>query len=165
MHDAAVVGLGEGLRELQAETQGFRQRERATANALRQGLARHELLRDEELRLGARLQGRLPRLVDGGDAGVGQDRGRPRLPQEALAGLRVAGALRADQLQGHLAAQDPVARPVHDPHAAAAEAAEHVEVSHRAWRHAHYWESGGMLAEKGAETTRSACALLVQLGA
>ncbi len=59
---------------------------------------------------------------------MGQHRRRARLPQEPLAGLGVAGVLRTDQLQGHLAAEDPVARAIDDPHASAAEAVENIEV-------------------------------------
>ena len=143
-----VVGLGEGLGELDTETLGLRHRQGATAHALGQGLPRHELLRDEEPGLSAALRGRLARLVDGGDAGVGQDRGRARLPEEALAGLRVAGVLRADELQGHVAPEDAVARPIDNTHAAAADAAEHVEVGHCAWLHGGPWVLSGMLAEK-----------------
>ena len=145
-----VVGLGEGLGELDAEKQGLRHRQGAAAHALGQGLARHELLRDEEPGLGAALRGRLARLEDGGDTGMRQDRGRARLPEEALAGLRVAGLLRADELQGHLAPEDAVARPIDDTHAAAAEPAEHVEVGYRAWLHGGPWCLSRMLAETAA---------------
>ncbi len=134
MHDAVAVGLAQRLGELHPEPLDLRDRQRAAAHALRQRLAGHELLRDEELGR-ALLDRGLSRLVDGGDAGVGQHGRGAGLAQEALAGLGVAGLLRAHELEGHFPAEDAVARPVDDAHAPAAEAAENVEVGDRAWLH------------------------------
>jgi hypothetical protein len=62
--------------------------------------------------------------------------GGASLPQEALASGGVAGMLREHELQGDVAPQDAVARPVDDTHAARAEPSEDVEVGDRARLHA-----------------------------
>ena len=137
VHDPAGVGLAEGVRHLRAEAHDFLDPQGAPADPLREGLPLDELLRDVERRRAARLlRGRLAGLVDGGDAGVREDGGGAGLAQEALARRGVAGVLGAHELQRDVAAEDAVARPVDDAHAARAEASDDVEMRDRAWLHA-----------------------------
>jgi hypothetical protein len=98
VHDAVAVGLAQRLRELRREPLDLRDGQGAATQPLRERLPRHELLGDEELR-GALDERGLSRLVDGGDRGMGQDRRGAGLAQEALAGLGVAGLVRADELR------------------------------------------------------------------
>ena len=64
-------------------------------------------------------------LVDGADVRM-VDAGRgPRFGEEPLAGLRVGATVVGQHLEGHLAVEPLVLRPVHDAHAALSQRAEH----------------------------------------
>jgi len=136
VHDAPGVRRAERIRHLCAEAQDILDRQRTATEPLRERLPLDQLLGDVERRRAARCVSRgLSRLIDGGDPGVVEGRGRPGLAQEALARRDVGRVLRPHELQRDLAPQHAVPRPVDDAHAPGAEAFDQVEVSDGARLH------------------------------
>ena len=119
MHNAAVVGDHESAGDLtqdgDGEVDGQRLREEAA-----QGHALGELHSDEQLTL------MLPEVVDGGEVGVAELAGQPRLLGEPADELLLAAELGVQDLQGGDAVQASVSRLEDDAHAASTAHADYL---------------------------------------
>ncbi len=116
VHDALLVRRRETLRDLERDADRARDRERAADDAVPQRLALQEL----HHRVGDAVLAAV--VVQREDVRMGQRGDGARLALEAGEGLRIArDALRQD-LDGHLAPEPRVARPVDLPHSSRSEA-------------------------------------------
>ena len=115
--DPGRVRLGEAVRELVAQVEQPPRRQGSGAEDLAQRPAVDELHRDVD---GVSLS---PDVVDRDDVRMVERRGRARLLLEALLAVRVGRELRRQHLDGDLAPQTRVARPVHLSHASGARGA------------------------------------------
>ena len=111
VHDAAGMGRRQTLRNLLRQIDGLADRKRARARlkALGQGLPfeqlRHEIV---HAALGSH-------VVHRQDVGMVQGRRRARFPREPLEAHRVVGDVRRQHLDGHVAPEPGVVRPVDLP--------------------------------------------------
>ena len=130
MDDTAGVRGGHRVRqvdhvvELRLQFEGV-----AALDHLVEGVALDVFHRDE------RLPGVLAGVVDADDVGVRQLAGDAHLALEPFAGVRVVAE--AEQLDGHVAADDGVLREVDDSHAAAPEATHDFVALNRSWSGLH----------------------------
>ncbi|MBK8697739.1 MAG: hypothetical protein IPN17_37190 [Deltaproteobacteria bacterium] len=98
MDDAALVGVVEGVGELEAEGDGVDGGERRADEAGGEGLAVEELEREEEGRRGGvDGEGGVAVVEEGGDVRVGERGGDGGL---ALGALAIGGRERGEELQG-----------------------------------------------------------------
>ena len=118
VHDAGLVGAREALGGLQRELDRLAHRDRPAAGEPRRDRLAL-VVRHHDVELAVR---RLLDRVDRRDRGVVECRGGPRLGDEALLGALARHQVRGQELERDRAAQLAVAGPVHDAHAAAAEA-------------------------------------------
>ena len=119
VHDGARVAVVERLGDTDADVDHGAERERALAQQRPQVLADHHRHDEEQRPLVA------PEVVDRDDRRVVHLRDELRLALETRLRLR-RQQRRRHHLDRHLAVEQRVARPVHDPHAAAPELGEHL---------------------------------------
>ena len=121
MDQPGAVGAVERRGDLNRTGKGLVACEGALLEPRRQRLAL-EVLHDQEVDAGAVAVGRLAAdIVQGADVGVIQRRHRACFALEAFPGLRVAGDVRRQHLQGHGAGQPCIARPVDLAHPSGAQ--------------------------------------------
>jgi len=121
VHDALLMGVAEGVRDLLRDVDDVGHRQRVLLVVLQQlaQVAAFQELHDE-----VQDTVRLPEVVDDGDSAVLERCGHPRLAAEAFTqnaseGLVLLRPHRFQALDGHLAAQRFVARTPHLAHASA----------------------------------------------
>ena len=129
VHDAAGVGLAEGLREAVHNVESRVERRRLPPGVCGEGLSRHVLHGDESDRAGSPVD--LVDLVDDGDAGVGEGGGCPGLAEEAGPRLLVGLHVVPEGLEGDAAVQPDVLGEVHLAHSAASEPLQDAVASDR----------------------------------
>ena len=120
VNDPLAVSEGQPAQQLARDVQRPPERQRSFLEQVRQRLALEQLHHQKR-----------HAVVDSGirhrnDVRVGQRRQRPRLPLETPAPLRDGGRILVQHLDRHLPAEVDLPRAVHDPHAAFAEAAQHL---------------------------------------
>jgi hypothetical protein len=118
VHDPGGVSPSQTVGHLRRERENSPDRQRARRHQLAQAPSFDPLHRD----VGDRAA--LADIVDDDDVRMVQRRGGSRLLLEAAQALYVAGKLRGQDLQRHLAAQPRVPRPVNLSHATRAERRE-----------------------------------------
>ena len=117
MHEPVLVGGVEGRGHAVGDRQRAGRLEGALAAQQRAQVGAVDVAHDQ-VQPSVDLAG----VVDGDDVRVVEARGEARLPQQPLAEGGVVGALRGEQLDGHVASEALVVRPEHLAHAAAADA-------------------------------------------
>ena len=116
MHDPARVRLGQGLRHLAGQLHGLLDRQRSPRQARLEGLAVAVRHREQEL-----TGGKLLDVVDRADVGMIEERGGPRLVDQARFGGLVPSEVRRQQLQRHLPAEAQVLGQIDLAHGARAD--------------------------------------------
>ena len=115
MDDPRFVGGGQAVGDLHRDVEQLADRRRAGQQQIAQRLAVDQL----DGHVGDRV-GR-SHVVDRDDVGVRERRGRARFPLETLQPVRIGGQLRWEDLDGDVAAQTRIARPVNLSHPSSAE--------------------------------------------
>ncbi len=115
MHDAAVVGLPQGIRDLRAQPGDVGFREGAFFEPLRERSAFDEF-HHEEVDIPLRIE-----VVHGGDVRMVQPRQGKSFPTEPPAGGRVGGPIGRQHLESDIAAQTFVVGAIYLTHAARAD--------------------------------------------
>jgi hypothetical protein len=115
VNDPRLVGGGQTVRDLNGEIEQLADGERAGQEQFMQRAAVDQF----DGYVGNR-SGR-SHIVDSDDVGVRESRGGARLPFEALQPLRVGGELRGENLDGDVAAEARVARPMDLSHPSGAD--------------------------------------------
>ena len=126
MDDAGVMGPRQPARHLQGDVDRLADGQRAAGDARPQRLAGVERHGDEQ----ATVLGAVD-VVDGADVRVVEGGGAARFAVEAIAGRRVPGEVRRQELERDMALEVRVEGLVHDPHAPTAHLLEDLVVRDR----------------------------------